>query len=99
MEYDQAMLFLDGKDHLQAEVHPVTLFSILDHFIRRTDGQERVIGTLLGHVTPAGNVEVTNCFPVPHSETEETMAINADFHAQLMALYRKVNSKEKIVGW
>ncbi|KAI3479480.1 hypothetical protein L1887_58498 [Cichorium endivia] len=30
------------------QVHPVALFSILDHYLRRNDGQHRVIGTLLG---------------------------------------------------
>ena len=32
----------------RCRVHPVVLFTITDAFIRRNDGQERVIGTLLG---------------------------------------------------
>lgn len=49
------------------QVHPIVLFSVLDHFLRRPEGQKRVIGTLLGTVA-ANTVEVTNSFAVPHLE-------------------------------
>jgi translation initiation factor 3 subunit F len=52
------------------KVHPVVIFNILDHFIRRTEGQDRVIGTLLG-VNVEGTIEIRNCFPVPHTEGEQ----------------------------
>ena len=52
-------LYLDGMSPL-VHVQPVALFSILDHFMRRTDGQSRVIGTLLGTVV-GSTIEVTNC--------------------------------------
>ncbi len=51
-------------------VHPVVLFTITDAFIRRNQGQERVIGTLLGSISD-GVVEVKNCYAVPHSESNE----------------------------
>jgi hypothetical protein len=37
---------------------------------RRSSSQTRVIGSLLGTVT-GKSVEITNCFPVPHTETDE----------------------------
>jgi len=40
-------LFLETGTALEAKVHPVVLFSILDHFLRRQPGQTRVIGMLL----------------------------------------------------
>ena len=54
-----------------AKVHPVVLFNILDHYTRRNEGQDRVIGTLLGSVNSDGSVEVKNSFPVPHTESIE----------------------------
>ncbi|CAM2117227.1 unnamed protein product [Caretta caretta] len=51
-------------------LHPVILASIVDSFERRNEGAARVIGTLLGTVDKL-SVEVTNCFSVPHNESED----------------------------
>lgn len=48
----------------------MVLFSVLDHYLRRPDGQKRVIGTLLGTVS-ANVVEITNSFAVPHLEQND----------------------------
>ena len=79
-------------------VHPVALFSILDHYLRRTDSQERVIGTLLGTRTET-DVEVHNCFAVLHSESDEQVAVDNDYHRAMYELHHKVHPKEIIVGW
>lgn len=80
-------------------VHPVALFTILDHYLRRTDAQERVIGTLLGTRSDTGEIEVRSAFAVLHSETAEQVAVDMDYHHQMYELHHKVNSKEVIVGW
>jgi len=79
-------------------IHPVALFSILDHYLRRSDNQDRVIGTLLGtrHET---EVEVRSSFAVLHSETDEQVAVDMDYHRTMYELHHKVNPKEVIVGW
>jgi hypothetical protein len=59
-------------------VHPVVVFSILDHYQRRNDGQTRVVGTLLGQQNEAGIIEVKQAFPVPHQEEEESVRTNED---------------------
>ena len=53
-------------------LHPVALFSILDSYTRRPEGQIRVIGTLLGKSSDADPtaVEVTQAFAVPYREGE-----------------------------
>lgn len=59
-----------------------------------------VIGTLLGHVEPGGTVVVTNSFPVPHVEEEDSdIKLGVDFNNTMLAMYRKVNCNENIVGW
>lgn len=80
-------------------MHPVALFSILDHYLRRTDSQERVIGTLLGTRSDTGEIEVRSAFAVLHSETAEQVAVDMDYHHQMYELHHKVNPKEVIVGW
>lgn len=79
-------------------IHPVALFSILDHYLRRTDSQDRVIGTLLGTRTET-EVEVRASFAVLHSETSEQVAVDMEYHRMMYELHHKVNPKEVIVGW
>ncbi len=72
-------------------------FGILDHYMRRSEGQERVIGTLLG-ANNDGVLEITNSFPVPHTE-KESVGIDMDFHKTMGQLYRQSNPTEIILGW
>lgn len=48
-------------------VYPVVVFNILDHYIRREEDNDRVIGTLFGVIND-GIIEIRNCFPVLHKE-------------------------------
>ncbi|KAI0775379.1 hypothetical protein BC629DRAFT_1582989 [Irpex lacteus] len=83
-----------GRTPTSVTVHPVALFTILDHYLRRTDAQERVIGTLLGTRSDTGEIEVRSAFAVLHSETAEQVAVDMDYHHQMYELHHKVNSKE-----
>ncbi|KAF8260633.1 hypothetical protein EI94DRAFT_1773667 [Lactarius quietus] len=72
-------------------IHPTALFSILDHHLRRTDAQQRVIGTLLGTRGEGdGAVAVRSAFAV---------AVDMDYHRAMFELSQRVNPKEIIVGW
>merc|ERR1711979_72481 len=79
------------------KVHPVVLFSIIDSFERRNEDAKRVIGTLLGY-PDKGVIEVTNCFTIPHHESDEEVAVDIDFARNMYDLHRKVNPSEVIVG-
>ena len=68
-------------------------------YIRRQETQERVIGTLLGTVSPDGVVEVKNSYAVPHNEQDDTVFVDVEFHRAMIDLHQKVNPGEKIVGW
>ncbi|ETW83679.1 hypothetical protein HETIRDRAFT_314722 [Heterobasidion irregulare TC 32-1] len=80
-------------------IHPVALFTILDHYLRRTDTQERVIGTLLGTRSENGEVEVRSAFAVLHSETSEQVAVDMEYHRAMYELSQRVSPKDAIVGW
>ncbi|KAJ2489388.1 hypothetical protein IWW37_004010 [Coemansia sp. RSA 2050] len=84
----------------QCYVHPVVLFSVLDHYLRRNDNQERVIGTLLGVRSEDGRVvEIRSCFAVPHFETEDQVEVDMEHHRSMFALHKKASAREQIVGW
>jgi translation initiation factor 3 subunit F len=44
-------------------------------------------------------VEVTNCFAVPHAERGDEVAIGKDFNKQMLNLHLRGNRKEAVVGW
>ena len=93
-----AIYFFCRRTPTSITIHPVALFSILDHYLRRTDTQDRVIGTLLG-TRHENQVEVRSSFAVLHSETDEQVAVDMDYHHTMYELHHKVNPKEVIVGW
>jgi len=57
------------------QVSPTVVLAILDHYVRRNEDQDRVIGTLLGVLNEAGEIEVRNSFPVPHNEKDGTVRL------------------------
>lgn len=44
-------------------------------------------------------VEITNCFAVPHAERGDEVAIGKDFNRQMLALHLRANKRETVVGW
>ncbi|ROL45475.1 Eukaryotic translation initiation factor 3 subunit F [Anabarilius grahami] len=80
------------------KIHPVVLASIADSYERRNEGASRVIGTLLG-TADKHSVEVTNCFSVPHNESEDEVAVDMEFAKNMYELHKKVSPSEVIIGW
>lgn len=91
--------FNPSPTSLSAKVHPLVIFNICDCFVRRPDQAERVIGTLLGSVLPDGTVDIRNSYAVPHNESLDQVALDIDYHHNMLASHQKVNPKEVIVGW
>ncbi|KAF8458545.1 putative eukaryotic translation initiation factor 3 subunit EifCf [Kalaharituber pfeilii] len=85
---------------LNVIIHPQALFSMLDHSLRRNEGQERVIGTLLGVRSEDGSeVEIRNSFAVGHNESQEQVEVDMDYHKTMLNLHLKANPREVLVGW
>lgn len=81
-------------------VQPQAIFSILDHSLRRNKDQERVIGTLLGVRSEDGTeIEIRNCYAVPHTETAEQVEVDMDYQKQMLQLHLRANPREVLVGW
>ncbi|XP_015242104.1 PREDICTED: eukaryotic translation initiation factor 3 subunit F [Cyprinodon variegatus] len=80
------------------KIHPVVLASICDSYERRNEGASRVIGTLLGTIDKH-SIEVTNCFSVPHNESEDEVAVDMEFAKNMYDLHKRVSPTEVIIGW
>ncbi|KAK3066597.1 hypothetical protein LTR53_017001 [Teratosphaeriaceae sp. CCFEE 6253] len=81
-------------------LQPQALFSILDHASRRPADQDRVIGTLLGTRSEDGTeVAVTNCYAVPHTETQEQVEVDMDYQKRMLELHLRAAPKEILLGW
>uniref|UniRef100_A0A7M6DPX4 MPN domain-containing protein n=1 Tax=Clytia hemisphaerica TaxID=252671 RepID=A0A7M6DPX4_9CNID len=83
----------------QVLIHPTALFTIIDSYERRNEDAKRVIGTLLGRVEKNGVVEVTNCFTVPHVETQDEVALDKEYAISMLDLHKQASRTEDIVGW
>jgi len=95
---NQSINLMAGSAKISYNLHPVVVFSILDHYKRRTESQARVVGTLLGERI-GDIVYIKTCFPVPHQENEDQVAVDMEYHSAMLALHTRVCPKEIVVGW
>ena len=59
-----------------------------------------MIGTLLGTRSEDGSeIEIRNCYAVPHTETAEQVEVDMDYQKQVLALHLRANPREVLVGW
>ena len=83
-------------------VHPIVLLHAVDHYNRvAKDTKKRVVGVLLGEVHK-GVIEATSSYALPFEEDERDPSIwflDHSYHEIMYAMCRKVNVREKLVGW
>ena len=86
----------------QIVVHPIVLLSVVDHYYRLAkETNRRVIGALLGEYID-DKVDITNCYAIPFEEDPKDIKIwyvDHVYSEQMLEMFQKINSKEKIVGW
>ncbi|XP_059483280.1 26S proteasome non-ATPase regulatory subunit 7 [Neocloeon triangulifer] len=85
-------------------VHPLVLLSVVDHFNRmgKIGNQKRVVGVLLGCWRAKGVLDVSNSFAVPFDEDDKDKSVwflDHDYLENMYGMFKKVNAREKIVGW
>ncbi|XP_039479055.1 eukaryotic translation initiation factor 3 subunit F-2 isoform X1 [Drosophila santomea] len=81
-------------------IKPLVLFQIIDAYERRPKGDNQVMGTLLGR-NKEGQIEISNCFPVPHKEHPEINRIDLDisYASEFLELNMLTYSNERVLGW
>eukprot|EP01064_Diplonema_japonicum_P013418 TRINITY_DN2098_c0_g1_i1.p1 TRINITY_DN2098_c0_g1~~TRINITY_DN2098_c0_g1_i1.p1 ORF type:complete len:283 (+),score=93.25 TRINITY_DN2098_c0_g1_i1:57-851(+) len=91
------------KEPSDVFMHSLPLLSTVDHYTRLAakSAGKRVVGVLLGH-NVNGKVHCTNSFAVPFEEDVKNPSIwyfDQHYLEDMFAMFKKVNSKEAIVGW
>ena len=83
-------------------IHPLVLLSTVDHYFRiAKDTSKRVCGILLGEIYK-GKVDITNSYAIPFEEdinNNEIYFFDHIYHENMYEMFKKVNAKEKVVGW
>lgn len=101
-EKETTAVVKEKKDKRDVVVHPIVLLSVVDHYNRVAKGTtKRVVGTLLGEVSDF-SLHITNCFAVPFEEDPrdpQVWFLDHNFHENMYAMFKKVNAKERVVGW
>jgi 26S proteasome regulatory subunit N8 len=85
-------------------IHPLVLLSVVDHFNRmgKIGSHKRVVGVLLGNWSSKGVLDICNSFAVPFDEDEKDKTVwflDHDYLEHMAGMFKKVNAREKIVGW
>jgi len=93
----------DPNKIAQVVVHPLVLLSVVDHYNRmgKTGHIKRVVGVLLG-ANRQGVVDVSNSFAVPFDEDAkdtDVWFLDHDYLETMYGMFKKVNAREKVVGW
>jgi len=85
---------------LSCRVHPLAIASILDAFIRRPEGAEMSLGTLMGYIDGTRLV-ISDAFTVLHKENDVTgtLSLDKEYHKKMVALKKKVVPTESVIGW
>ncbi len=83
-------------------IHPLVLLNCVDHYNRvAKDTKKRVVGVLLGNIT-GGTADVFNSYAVPFEEDRKdpnVWYLDHNYLEEMESMFRKVNTKEKIVGF
>lgn len=83
---------------LSCSIHPTIVSNILDHYMRRPEKQQTVVGTLLGSVD-GSKIDIQDSFMVP-CQLNADKSINFDmvYNDKMLKFHRKVNPKEGLIG-
>lgn len=95
----------DTSQPLRAHVvvHPLVLLSVVDAYnqVNAGSNKKRAVGVLLGQ--HFGNTyNAANSFAVPFEEDEKNSGVwylDHDFVDSMTQMMKKINAKEKIIGW
>ena len=72
--------------------------NVLDHYLRRPEDQQTVIGTLLGSVD-GSKVDIQTSFSCPLFEQDGSIITDSEFTERMLKFHRKVNPKEGLIGF
>eukprot|EP00493_Phyllostaurus_siculus_P025827 UN26172 len=81
---------------MKYQVHPITIFEVLDHHRRRRD-QKRVFGLLMGRKRRR-LVEVTGALNILVTISEETEEVDIKYLNKMLELHKQHTPQDEIIG-
>jgi hypothetical protein len=81
-------------------IHPNITPNILEHFLRKPEDHQIVVGVLLGTIDGT-QYDISSCFAVPmakESDSDQEFIIDSEYLEKMLKFYRKVNPKEGLLG-
>jgi len=104
MSVDTVKIAAETLPVTKVVVHPLVLLSVVDHYTRmhKIGSKKRVVGVLLGSWRSKGVLDVSNSYAVPFDEDERDKSVwflDHDYLENKYHMFKKVNAREKIVGW
>jgi translation initiation factor 3 subunit F len=84
---------------LNCVIHPTIAPNILDHYLRKPEDQEIVVGILLGTLD-GSQIDIYSSFAVPQyiEKDQKELIIDYEYMQKMLKFYRKVNPKEGLLG-
>jgi len=84
---------------LNCVIHPTITPNILDHYLRKPEDQDIVVGVLLGTID-GSQVDIYSSFAVPqyYDKEQKDLIIDSEYMQKMMKFFRKVNPKEGLLG-
>lgn len=86
-------------------VSPLVLLSVVDHYNRvakdSSNKNKRVVGVILGD-NSGDIIRVTNSYAIPFEEDDknpDVWFLDHNFIESMGDMFRKINAKEKLIGW
>merc|ERR1711973_208081 len=70
--------------------------------MKKIGNQKRVVGLLLGSWSSKGILDISNSFAIPFDEDDKDKNVwflDHDYLETMYGMFKKVNAREKIVGW
>lgn len=85
--------------NLHCVIQPTITPNILDHYLRKPEDQEIVVGTLLGTID-GSQIDIHSSFTVPqyYDREQKQLVIDSEYMQKMMKFHRKVNPKEGLLG-
>lgn len=84
---------------LNCQINPTITPNILDHFLRKPENQEIVVGCLLGTID-GSQVDILSSFAVPQyfDKEQRDLVIDSEYLQKMLKFHRKVSPKEGLLG-
>lgn len=84
---------------LRCVIHPTITPNVLDHYLRKPEDQDIVVGTIMGTID-GSQIDILSSFAVPqyYDKEQKDLVIDSEYMQKMLKFHRKVNPNEGLLG-